>query len=104
MALLSVNFCLLRSIPLPLQQQMTQVLESDVLVRSVYDVKAIDMGGLNVRYKAEIDFDGRQLTRSYLDKQDLDTMLEVQDSFFIQCEVVRHGFPDSDPSSCLVQC
>ncbi|OQV20539.1 Zinc transporter 9 [Hypsibius exemplaris] len=65
-----------RSIPIALQQQMTQVLESDVLVRSVYDVKAIDMGGLNVRYKAEIDFDGRQLTRSYLDKQDLEMMLE----------------------------
>lgn len=29
-----------------------------------------------VRYKAEVDFDGRELTRSYLDKQDLETMLE----------------------------
>jgi len=33
------------------------------------------MTGL-VRYKAEVDFDGRELTRSYLDKQDLETMLE----------------------------
>ncbi|GAV07749.1 hypothetical protein RvY_17556 [Ramazzottius varieornatus] len=65
-----------RSIPLDLQQQITQVLESDVLVRSVYDVKAIDLGGMNIRYKAEIDFDGRQLTRSYLDKQDLESMME----------------------------
>ncbi|XP_055333162.1 proton-coupled zinc antiporter SLC30A9, mitochondrial-like isoform X2 [Paramacrobiotus metropolitanus] len=65
-----------RSIPLDLQQDLTKVLESDVLVRSVYDVKAIDLGGLNIRYKAEIDFDGRQLTRSYLDKQDMERMME----------------------------
>ena len=32
----------------------------------VYDVKGIDMGNGVVRYKAEIDFDGRELARSYL--------------------------------------
>ena len=32
----------------------------------VYDVKGIDMGNGLVRYKAEIDFDGRELARSYL--------------------------------------
>lgn len=35
------------------------------------------MGNSLVRYKAEIDFDGRELTRSYLDKHDLNAMLEV---------------------------
>lgn len=35
------------------------------------------MGNNLVRYKAELDFDGRELTRSYLDKHDLITMLEV---------------------------
>lgn len=34
------------------------------------------MGSGLVRYKAEVDFDGRELTRSYLDKQDLEMMLE----------------------------
>ena len=29
-----------------------------------------------MRYKAEVDFDGRELTRSYLVKQDLETILE----------------------------
>lgn len=38
--------------------------------------KGIDMGSGLVRYKAEVDFDGRELTRSYLDKQDLEMMLE----------------------------
>ena len=54
-------------------------LESDIMVRAIHDVKGIDMGNNVVRYKAEIDFDGRELTRSYLDKNDLNEMLkEVQ--------------------------
>lgn len=40
------------------------------------------MGNNLVRYKAELDFDGRELTRSYLDKHDLITMLEVLVLFF----------------------
>lgn len=47
-------------------------------VRAIHDVKGIDMGNNLVRYKAELDFDGRELTRSYLDKHDLIAMLEVQ--------------------------
>lgn len=47
------------------------------MVRAIHDVKGIDMGNFLVRYKAEIDFDGRELTRSYLDKQDLQMMLNV---------------------------
>lgn len=35
------------------------------------------MGNSLVRYKAELDFDGRELTRFYLDKQDLNLLLEV---------------------------
>ena len=34
------------------------------------------MGSGLVRYKAEVDFDGRELTRSYLEKQDFETLLE----------------------------
>ncbi len=41
-----------------------------------YYIQGIDMGSGLVRYKAEVDFDGRELTRSYLDKQDLEMMLE----------------------------
>ena len=34
------------------------------------------MGSGLVRYKAEVDFDGKELTRSYLEKQDFETLLE----------------------------
>ena len=46
-----------------------------MMVRQVYDVKGIDMGNGLVRYKAEIDFDGRELARSYLARQDLAAVL-----------------------------
>lgn len=52
-------------------------LESDVMVRAIHDVKGIDMGNYLIRYKAEMDFDGRELTRAYLDKQDLNLLIEV---------------------------
>lgn len=47
------------------------------MIRAIHDVKGIDMGNSLVRYKAEMDFDGRELTRSYLDKQDLNELLKV---------------------------
>lgn len=56
-------------------------LESDVMIRAIHDVKGIDMGNSLVRYKAEMDFDGRELTRSYLDKQDLKDLLQTIQSF-----------------------
>ena len=47
------------------------------MVRAIHDVKGIDMGNDLVRYKAEVDIDGRQLTRRYLNSQDLERFLEV---------------------------
>ena len=38
------------------------------MIKQVYDVKGIDMGNGLVRYKAEIDFDGRELARSYIER------------------------------------
>lgn len=38
------------------------------------------MGNQVVRYKAEVDFDGRELTRSYIDTLDLEMMLQVNEN------------------------
>ncbi|XP_049807980.1 zinc transporter 9 isoform X2 [Schistocerca nitens] len=65
-----------RSIPQERLDVINAELESDVMVRAIHDVKGIDIGNFLVRYKAELDFDGRELTRSYLDKQDLNALLE----------------------------
>lgn len=45
--------------------------------RAIHDVKATDLGLGKVRFKAEVDFDGRVVTRSYLEKQDFDRMMQV---------------------------
>ena len=47
------------------------------MIRSIHDVKATDMGGQTVMFKAEVDIDGREITRSYLEKIDIEKLLEV---------------------------
>ncbi len=47
------------------------------MCRAIHDVKATDIGLSKVRFKAEVDFDGRVVTRSYLEKQDIDQILNV---------------------------
>lgn len=70
-------------------------LEADIMVRAIHDVKGIDMGNNLVRYKAELDFDGRELTRSYLDKNDLQTMLEevkkMKNIDELEAFLLKHG-------------
>lgn len=70
-------------------------LESDIMVRAIYDVKGIDMGNNLVRYKAELDFDGRELTRSYLEKHDLVVMLKevtgMTDIKELEAFMLKHG-------------
>ncbi|CAG9860785.1 unnamed protein product [Phyllotreta striolata] len=65
-----------RSIPEENLEKINQELEKDIMVRAIHDVKGIDMGSYLVRYKAELDFDGRELTRAYLDKMELNDLLE----------------------------
>uniref|UniRef100_A0A182NPR5 Proton-coupled zinc antiporter SLC30A9, mitochondrial n=1 Tax=Anopheles dirus TaxID=7168 RepID=A0A182NPR5_9DIPT len=70
-------------------------LESDIMIRAIHDVKGIDMGNSLVRYKAEMDFDGRELTRVYLDKQDLNVLLEEVRTFQtideLEAFLLKHG-------------
>jgi len=64
-----------RSIPEDRIEVLNKELEGDIMVRQVYDVKGIDMGNGIVRYKAEVDFDGRELARSYLTKQNMQQIM-----------------------------
>ena len=49
------------------------------MVRALYDIKATDMGSQSVMFKAEIDIDGREITRSYLERIDIRVILEVRE-------------------------
>jgi len=84
-----------RSIPDDRIREINRELEGDIMVRQVYDVKGIDMGNGVVRYKAEIDFDGRELARSYLVRQNMRSILEdcklVEDEKMMEAFLLKHG-------------
>ncbi|XP_021491174.1 proton-coupled zinc antiporter SLC30A9, mitochondrial isoform X1 [Meriones unguiculatus] len=84
-----------RSIQPDQVQRLTELLESDPSVRAIHDVKATDLGLGKVRFKAEVDFDGRVVTRSYLEKQDFDHMLqeiqEVKTPEQLEAFMLKHG-------------
>ncbi|XP_030305494.1 zinc transporter 9 [Calypte anna] len=84
-----------RSIQPDQVQRLTEFLESDPVVRAIHDVKATDMGMSKVRFKAEVDFDGRVVTRSYLEKQDIEQLLQeiqqVKTLEELEAFMLKHG-------------
>ncbi|KAF4091199.1 hypothetical protein AMELA_G00034350 [Ameiurus melas] len=84
-----------RSIQAEDVQKLTEFLENDPAVRAIHDVKATDMGLSKVRFKAEVDFDGRVVTRSYLEKQDIDQILneiqQVKTPEELEAFMLKHG-------------
>lgn len=66
-----------RSIPSRKIDNIRNDLESDIMIRSIHDIKATDMGSQTIMFKAEVDVDGREITRSYLEKIDIEKLLEV---------------------------
>ena len=91
-----------RSIPLERLKQITDLLESDItiryvpsfaskgkndtalsfgcthLYRSIHDVKATDMGADTVRFKAEVNFDGREIAKIVINQLDLEKVVKVR--------------------------
>jgi zinc transporter 9 len=51
------------------QSEIVQILQSDPVVMSVHDVKSTSLGPEFARFKAEILFDGEEITRRYLARQ-----------------------------------
>ena len=63
-------------------EAINQDIESDRMVRALYDIKATDMGSQYVMFKAEVDVDGREIARSYLEKIDIQAILQVKYVFY----------------------
>ncbi|XP_013175437.1 PREDICTED: zinc transporter 9 [Papilio xuthus] len=84
-----------RSIPQEQLDEINSVLERDFMIRAIHDVKGIDIGSNLIRYKAEVDFDGRALTRSYLEKHDLNALLEdirkIETIDNVEAFLLKHG-------------
>lgn len=66
----NINFLVGRSIPSNRLNRLQEQLEDDVVVRGVYDVKATMTSADEFKFKAEIDFDGMEITRAYLTQLD----------------------------------
>ncbi|XP_031553608.1 zinc transporter 9-like [Actinia tenebrosa] len=71
----NADFLIGRSMPPARLKQIIEVLESDIIVRSIHDVKATEMGADTVRFKAEVNFDGREITRCHISRVDMEQML-----------------------------
>ncbi|KAA0192423.1 Zinc transporter ixodes scapularis zinc transporter, partial [Fasciolopsis buskii] len=68
-----------RAIPVEKQEAIMRLIENAKIIRGTYDIKATMMGGEEMRFKAEVDIDGRELTKRYLETLPLDSLLqEVQ--------------------------
>ncbi|GMT20181.1 hypothetical protein PFISCL1PPCAC_11478, partial [Pristionchus fissidentatus] len=68
-----------RSLPDRITNDIVARLSNDPVVRSVHDVKTTSLGVEHSRFKAEIDFDGRAITRAYL-KEEADTGMMLRDA------------------------
>ncbi|KAG4071467.1 hypothetical protein HA402_011621 [Bradysia odoriphaga] len=64
-----------RSIEFDQLNKINAELENDSIIKSIHEVRGIDMGNNQVRYKAEIDINGRELSKLYLDGLNMDEML-----------------------------
>ena len=84
-----------RSIPEEKIQMINQKLEGDIMVRHILDVKGIDMGNGIIRYKAEVDVDGRELARFYLNKKDMQQMMRevkaIDSESDLELFMLKHG-------------
>lgn len=84
-----------RSIESSRLEEINKKLESDVMIRAIHDVKATEMGRELIRYKAEVDFDGRQLARRYLDTIDIQNLLKelenVKTVEEVEVFMLKHG-------------
>lgn len=66
-----------QSIPHNRLDELREQLEDDAVIRGLYDIKATQLGYSEFKFKAEIDFDGREVTRAYLEAQDLKKLMNA---------------------------
>ncbi|KAL3317129.1 hypothetical protein Ciccas_004225, partial [Cichlidogyrus casuarinus] len=88
-------FLIGKSAPIETQDAIMRILDNTKIIRGTYDVKATLISGDSVRFKAEVDLDGRELTRRYLETLPLeDFMKGFQDSNLVASFVTGPGHRD----------
>uniref|UniRef100_A0A183BKE3 Zinc transporter 9 n=1 Tax=Globodera pallida TaxID=36090 RepID=A0A183BKE3_GLOPA len=92
----NANHLVGRSLPEHQIHDVVAIMEQDRFVRKVHDVKATYVGVTDSVFKAEIDYDGREITKAYLqEKCDLPQMLKEVNAFKSEKELeefmMNHG-------------
>ncbi|CAH8675562.1 unnamed protein product [Schistosoma haematobium] len=67
-----------RAIPVENQEAIMRVMDNIKIIRGTYDIKTTMIGGEEIRFKAEVDIDGRELTKRYLETLSLDDLLQKE--------------------------
>ncbi|CAD5217375.1 unnamed protein product [Bursaphelenchus okinawaensis] len=85
-----------RSLPKRITDDIVCQLENDPVIRSVHDVKATSIGVEKSRFKAELDFNGAQITEKYLREecntsQMLDEVKQMEKPEQLEEFMVEHG-------------
>ncbi|KAJ1366130.1 hypothetical protein KIN20_026727 [Parelaphostrongylus tenuis] len=85
-----------RSLPKRITDDIVCRLNNDPVIRSVHDVKATALGVEQSRFKAELDFNGREITRVYLHQNvDIPSLLKevraLKDEKELEEFMEKHG-------------
>ncbi|KAF7257614.1 hypothetical protein EG68_04750 [Paragonimus skrjabini miyazakii] len=84
-----------RAIPSEKQEAIMRLIDNMKIIRGIYDIKATMIGGDAMRFKAEVDIDGRELTRRYVETLPLDALLQEVQSIKTEQQLVhfmlKHG-------------
>eukprot|EP01135_Chromosphaera_perkinsii_P011176 Nk52_evm3s2356 gene=Nk52_evmTU3s2356 len=59
---------------------LVEIIENDPVVLSAHDIKGTTLGVDNIRFKAEVNFDGSEISRRYTSKLDMQHELEIAQS------------------------
>lgn len=84
-----------KSIPKETEEKMNRIIKNDIIIRKIHDVKATDLGNGVIRYKAEVDVDGRELSKKYLEQVNLNDLLEevrdIKSEKEVEAFILTHG-------------
>ncbi|KNC48165.1 zinc transporter 9 [Thecamonas trahens ATCC 50062] len=82
-----------KAMPKTSQDQILSLLEADKAVVAVHEVKAVLMGLDEIRFKAEIDFDGRQIAKHLIRKRNIDlaALMAIESEKEMEAFLVQYG-------------
>ncbi len=79
--------------PAELSAGVMSILNADPAIESVHDIKATVMSADSFRFKAEVDFDGKAIAKTWLAKQNIDTLFEEtsQNPAALEAFLLKYG-------------